>query len=148
MISPSLLTKFPVFCGLTDEQTESIIPLLVQEEFQDGDIIIEECKSNDRIFFIMKGRVAVTKREKLMTYLDDGDFFGEMEILDVMAADASIKAISPVTAFTMSNKALRAIYYIDVKTFSLIVMNLARDLSRRVRKMNEKLSLSEIPILF
>jgi hypothetical protein len=39
---------------------------------------------------------------------------------------------------SISNKSLREIYKIDLKSFSLIIMNLARDLSRRLRRMNER----------
>jgi hypothetical protein len=41
---------------------------------------------------------------------------------------------------TMSNRVLREIYHDDTKTFSLLLMNLARDLSRRIRYANEKLA--------
>ena len=37
----------------------------------------------------------------------------------------------------ISNRALRDIYKADVSTFSMIIMNLARDLSRRLRRMDE-----------
>jgi len=70
-------------------------------------------------------------------------------VLDVMPAAASIKSITSVKAMSMSNKALRDIYKIDVKIFSLMIMNLARDLSRRLRKMDEKLaSVTPEPIFF
>ena len=67
-----------------------------------------------------------------------------MEVLDVMPAVATIKALTPVKVMTFSNKALRAVYNIDVKTFSLMIMNLARDLSRRLRKMDEYITSSSI----
>ena len=129
-----------------EEQIENIIPLMVREEFNPNDMIITEGKSNDKVYFIIRGQVSVTKKEIALSRFSEGEAFGEMEVLDVMPAVASIKAMTPVTVMTISNKALRAIYNIDVKTFSLIVMNLARDLSRRLRKMDEKLA-SLPPIL-
>jgi CRP-like cAMP-binding protein len=84
--------------------------------------------------------VVVTKDETVITRFGEGEAFGEMEVLDVMPAIASIKSLSPIKAMSISNKTLREIYKIDIKIFSLIVMNLARDLSRRLRKMDEKLA--------
>jgi len=57
-----------------------------------------------------------------------------------MPSVASIKSISNVKVMSISNKALRDIYKLDIKIFSLIIMNLARDLSRRLRRMDEKLA--------
>jgi CRP-like cAMP-binding protein len=55
-----------------------------------------------------------------------------------MPSAATIKALSDVTVMSLSNKSLREVYKIDIKTFSLVIMNLARDLSRRLRHMDEK----------
>jgi CRP-like cAMP-binding protein len=60
-----------------------------------------------------------------------------MEVLDVMPAAATIKAVTSVTVMSISNKAFREIYKKDIKSFSLLLMNLARDLSRRLRVTNE-----------
>jgi len=88
----------------------------------------------------------VTRGEFLLARFGEGDAFGEMEVLDVMPAVASIKALTDVSLMSVSNKSMREIYKMDVRTFSLMIMNLARDLSRRLRKMDEKLAAS--PILF
>jgi hypothetical protein len=39
---------------------------------------------------------------------------------------------------SISNKSLREIYKTDTKIFSMVIMNLARDLSRRLRRMNDR----------
>jgi CRP-like cAMP-binding protein len=139
---PEVLLKYSLFGGLTEEQIESIFPLLQQESFGSNELIIEEGKPNDKIYFLIEGNVAVIKGETVLSRFGEGEAFGEMEVLDVMPSVASIKSISPVKAMSISNKALREIYKIDVKIFSLIIMNLARDLSRRLRKMDEKLASS------
>ncbi|MDR2363732.1 MAG: cyclic nucleotide-binding protein, partial [Spirochaetaceae bacterium] len=56
-----------------------------------------------------------------------------------MRSVATIKALTPLRVMSISNKALREIYKIDLKTFSLLIMNLARDLSRRLRHMDERI---------
>ena len=139
---PETLQKYALFGGLLKEQIENIMPLMNQEKFNPDELIITEGTPNDKIFFLIEGHVAVTKKDKNLFHFGEGEAFGEMEVLDVMPAVATIKALSNVTAMSISNKALREIYKLDVKTFSLIIMNLARDLSRRLRKMDEKLAAS------
>jgi CRP-like cAMP-binding protein len=140
MVKPEVLLKYSLFGGLVEEQIQSIIPLMKQEKYGPDEIIIAEGKPNDKVFFLIEGNVAVTKKDVILSRFGEGEAFGEMEVLDVMPAAATIKAISNVTLMSISNKALREIYKMDVKMFSLMVMNLARDLSRRLRRMDEKLT--------
>ena len=142
-----MLQKYALFGGLIEEQIETIIPFMVEEKYAPDDTLILEGKPNDRIFFIMEGQVSVSKRDVILARFCEGDAFGEMEILDVMPSVASIKALSPVTVMTISNKSLREIYKKDISTFNLVLMNLARDLVRRLRKMDEKFA-SLPPILY
>ncbi len=131
------LQKYSLFGGLMAEQVERVIPLLTIESYPDGANIITEGERNDRIRFILDGRVRVIRNGTVLVELGEGETFGEMEILDIMPAVASIRTIVPTRVAAISNRALRDIYKMDVSTFSMIIMNLARDLSRRLRRMDE-----------
>jgi CRP-like cAMP-binding protein len=147
MMQPSTLQKYALFGGLMEEQIESILPFMKEEKYALDDLLVVEGKPNDKIFFIIEGQIAVSKKDVFLARLSEGETFGEMEVLDVMPAVASIKAISPVTVMTFSNRSLREIYKKDLTIFSLLLMNLARDLSRRLRKMDEKFA-SSPPIFY
>ncbi|MCL2212114.1 MAG: cyclic nucleotide-binding domain-containing protein [Treponema sp.] len=144
MVDPTALQKYSLFGGLLEEQIEGIIPFMLKEEFNPGDYIITEGKPNDKIFFLTRGQVSVTKGDIELSKFSEGEAFGEMEVLDVMPSVASIKALTQVTVLSISNKGLRDIYKFDTRTFSLIIMNLARDLSRRLRRMDERLASSPV----
>ena len=144
MVYPQILQKYSLFGGLLEEQIEKILPLMQKESYAPDTMIITEGKPNDKIFFLIEGQVTVTKGDVVLSRFSEGEAFGEMEVLDVMPSVASIKSLSQVTVMSISNKALREIYKIDVKIFSLMIMNLARDLSRRLRKMDEKLASSQV----
>jgi CRP-like cAMP-binding protein len=135
----SALQKYSLFGGLLTDQIERILPLLDEEVYEEGDEIIVEGTPNDKIRFILEGRVEVVKQGIVLCTFGEGDAFGEMEVLDVMPSAATIKALSRLRVMSISNRALREIYKIDIKTFSLLIMNLARDLSRRLRHMDERI---------
>ena len=137
MLEPKTLMKYSLFGGLVEEQLDKIIPLLGQETYMPDDTIIVEGALNDNILFILEGRVSILKGGKLIYDLTEGSTFGEMEVLDVMPSAATIKAVTKVEVISISNISLREIYRIDIKGFSLLLMNLARDLSRRLRIANE-----------
>jgi CRP-like cAMP-binding protein len=138
MVESVALQKYSLFGGLLEDQIERIIPLMEQASYEPGEDIIVEGERNDRIRFILEGRVAVVKEGIVLSEFGEGDFFGEMEVLDIMVSVATIKSLSTVKVISISNKALREVYKIDIKSFSLIIMNLARDLSRRLRRMDER----------
>ncbi|MDR1908528.1 MAG: cyclic nucleotide-binding domain-containing protein [Spirochaetaceae bacterium] len=133
---PSDLQKHALFGGIVDEQIEIIVPLMQVETFEPGAVVIAEGQQNDRIHFILEGEVEVSKRGVPLTAFREGEVFGEMEVLDIMPAEATITALSPLRVMVLSNRNLRELYRQDIKAFSLVIMNLARDLSRRLRVMN------------
>lgn len=111
-----------------------------KESYVPGEDIIVEGTPNGKIRFILEGRAAVLRNKIILSEFSEGDVFGEMEVLDVMPSAATIKALTHITLMSISNKSLRGIYKADAPAFAIIIMNLARDLSRRLRKMNERLT--------
>ena len=134
----SVLSQYSLFAGLGQEQIEKILPLMEHEVFEaDTDIIVEGTYVG-KVRFILDGRVAVVKGGIVLVELGDGAVFGEMEIVDVEPAEASVKALASTRVMTLSIDALGEIYENDLKTYSFIIMNLARDISRRLRRMDNK----------
>ena len=138
MIDSSIIQKYSLFNGLEPDQINSILPLMVEESYKSGTDIITEGNHNDKIHFILEGRVAVKKGIFILAELEEGSTFGEMEVLDVMPVEATITALKNTKVLTLSIDALGEIYVSDLKIYSFILMNLARDISRRLRRMNEK----------
>ncbi|MDR0655263.1 MAG: cyclic nucleotide-binding domain-containing protein [Treponema sp.] len=140
MIEPSSLQKYSLFGGLLEEEISKLLPYMETEEFDPGGTIIQEGSPNDKIRFIIEGRVAVVKNGIILSEFSEGDEFGEMEVLDVMPSAATVTALATTRVISISNRCLREIHRDAPSSFSLMIMNLARDLSRRLRKMDEKLA--------
>ena len=81
------LRAIPLFSSVTDEDLETLASLLIERRFPNNKTIVEEGLSGDYMYVILEGRVKVTKlsgdgREKILEMLGEGDFFGEMALLD------------------------------------------------------------------
>ncbi|GHU93219.1 hypothetical protein FACS189479_04220 [Spirochaetia bacterium] len=137
MIDSSHLIKYSLFGGLMMEQIDEILPLMTHETYAAGEDIITEGEKNDRIRFIISGRAEVFKNALVLAECRTGDIVGEMEVLDMLPSAATVRAISPVEIVSLSNTTLHEIYKQDIKVFTLIVMNLARDLARRLHRADE-----------
>ncbi len=137
----SLLQQMPIFGGVK----ESVIKIIL-----DGSDIIKVNKSeyffnegdpSHYLYVLETGLVAVIKRFKkqqyLLAQLHKGDCFGEMEILDLLPRSASIYALEDCSAIQMPSSTLYKIYKKDCRQYSLILMNIARELSRRLRETDQ-----------
>ncbi|HOX33197.1 MAG TPA: cyclic nucleotide-binding domain-containing protein [Spirochaetales bacterium] len=136
MVDTAALQKYSLFGGLLPEEVERIRPLLGHEEHAPGELVMREGEPNDRIYFIVEGRVEVSRRGVVLVELGEGETFGEMELLDVMPSAATVKVLAPLSVATITNRAVHEIFRLEPRSFALIMMNLARDLSRRLRRMD------------
>jgi CRP/FNR family transcriptional regulator, cyclic AMP receptor protein len=137
VIEASAFKNYSFFGGLTPEEIDSIRPLMITASYGAGVEILREGEPNDRIHFILEGEVVVEKDGVRLAHLKEGDTFGEMEFLDVMPAVATVRVLSPSTVSAISNRALHELYKANTRVFAMVVMNLARDLSRRLRRMDD-----------
>ena len=76
MIDASVLWHYSLFDGLEQEQIDTILPMMVEEEYSAGNAIITEGEQNDKIYFITEGRVLVSKKKITLHILEEGSIFG------------------------------------------------------------------------
>ena len=137
MIDSSVLEHYSLFDGLSRGEIDKILPLMEHEVFEAGTDIIVEGTHVGKIRFIVDGRVAVVKNGIILMELEEGAVFGEMEVVDILPAEATVKALSTTRVMTLSIDALGDIFETDLKIYSFLLMNLARDISRRLRRMDD-----------
>jgi CRP/FNR family transcriptional regulator, cyclic AMP receptor protein len=144
MVSIEFLKTHSLFGGITDDELIKIRKLMKEINYPAGTIIIREHERGDCLYFIHEGSVEVLKEAPLsgeehvlekVAEFGAGDTFGEMELIDIQPRSATVRAITDTTVLTLSNMDLYKIEQEDLKTFTLIIMNLAREISRRLRKM-------------
>lgn len=145
METVAFLQQQPLFGGVDDQAMGRILPLLREMNFAAGEVIVHEGEDGDSLFVICRGSVEILKSSdpadgqagKRIATLGVGDVFGEMELIDMQRRSASVRALEPVSALALSNGDLFRIYESDLPTFALIVLNLAREVSRRLRCIDE-----------
>jgi CRP/FNR family transcriptional regulator, cyclic AMP receptor protein len=147
MVDLKSLHNHSLFGGITEDQIQKIHQFFKMEEFNMGDFIEKEGETGDRIYFILEGSVEILKlieqsgeMSRIFNF-SEGDVFGEMELIDVQPCAASVRALEHTRVLTLSNKGLYQICKFDLKVFSLMILNLARDISRRLRKADKVMSL-------
>jgi CRP-like cAMP-binding protein len=71
--------------------------------------------------------------------MGQGDCFGEMALIDFCPRSASVRALEDSRAIELSATSLQQLYEKDPAQFTMIYMNLGRELSRRLREVNDLL---------
>ena len=136
------LRRCSLFGGVTEDAFENIRPLIRRQTWCAGQVILAEGSVNDRIHFIERGAVEVVKAApagsgrttRQIATLASGDTFGEMELIDIQPCAATVRAVEDTVTLTLSNHDLYRLSKVDMKTFALLIMNLAREISRRLRR--------------
>jgi CRP/FNR family cyclic AMP-dependent transcriptional regulator len=83
----------------------------------------------------------VTEQRQL-AILEEGATFGEMELIDIQCCVASVRALEDVKLLTLTNADMYRIYEDNLEAFAMIVMNIAREISRRLRRMDDLMTSS------
>lgn len=132
------LADIGLFGGLdTTTLTEYVqrLPILT---LKPGEVVFREGDQGRELYVLLQGEMEVikqskTQRESRVAIFGPGDWFGEMSILDIMPRSATIRALAPSRLLKMSAGDLEALYRRDMKAYSIVVLNIAREMSRRLR---------------
>jgi ferredoxin-NADP reductase/CRP-like cAMP-binding protein len=75
---------------------QSTMELLEEQSFEDGEVVFQEGDVGDRFYLILEGIAKVTKkegeREKLLSRLNRGQYFGEMALIRHEARTVTVRA--------------------------------------------------------
>jgi CRP-like cAMP-binding protein len=95
------------------------------------------------MYILEEGRVAILKKSEgkdyLLGKLNPGDCFGEMSLMDCMPRSASVFALEDSSAIEILPSTLHQIASKDLEQFTLIEMNMGREVCRRLRVADERI---------
>ncbi len=145
MIDDQLLLSWPLFGGVSQSGIRKVQALLKSEQYPQGCYLFHQGDPGDRLFLIIAGRVEVLDesspgRSTRLAIREVGDSIGEMTLIDIQNRSASVRALEPVTVLSLSHADLHRLYESDQQLFILIIMNIAREISRRLRSVDALLS--------
>jgi CRP/FNR family cyclic AMP-dependent transcriptional regulator len=136
-----MLENVPIFAGLDGHALHLLLEHTSEQDHPEGGLIVQEGEKSNSMFVIASGRVRVCKNfgetgEIELATLGAKEFFGEMCIVDTLPRCATIQAKEPSTVFSISSMAFYRLYKTMHTQHSILVLNIARDLSRRLRNLD------------
>lgn len=138
-VTTSILREIGLFGGLDEATLAVLASELPLSQVGPGESVVKEGDPAREMFVVVSGELEVVKSspggsEVRVAMLGPGDWFGEMAIVEVQPRSATVRSLAPSTLLRMSAEHVdRLLYRRDLKAYSLLIMNIARELSRRLR---------------
>lgn len=137
-LSVARLREIGLFGGLSDEALTTLAHELRTRELEPGTLVMREGENAREMYVVVDGEMEVLRRSKRgiegrVAVLGPGNWVGEMSILDAQPRSASVRALGPTLLLTITAEDLDRLYRRDMKAFLMLLLNVNRELSRRLR---------------
>ena len=136
------LLSIPVFGALPDRAADELLELIQVRRHHPGEVVCTEGEPGREMFVVRSGLVEVTKQAEpegpstSLARLGAGDCFGEMSLIDLQRRSATVTACEETELYVLSNKDFYTLYTYDPEGYTLVIMNICREISRRLRSAN------------
>ena len=143
-----LLTKLPLFSGLTDDEAKLVEQQSVPRSFPKNTIIVSEGDKSDSLYVVLTGRLKVfcsdeNGKEVTLNDLKEGDYFGEIALFDGAERSASVITMSPCRCLIISQSAFKQ----ALAAYPELSFKIIANLTRRIRELTQnvkKLALMDV----
>ena len=112
-------------------------------------VLIEEGKPHGKLFYTISGHLEARRmdqgKEVLLGSIRDGDWIGEVDILDPSSAMCSVITVEETQYWEISRQELEKFINNNTSAGSVLLIGLAATLGRRIREVTVKHATAPIP---
>lgn len=139
MVATGILQKVPLFSKLDATDLQRVVEVVRERSHPKNSVILFEDDPGDALYIVSKGQVKVVLigddgREVILSVLGEGDFFGEMALIDDEPRSAHVIAMEDSELLVLRREDFEAI----LMQSPAIALALLRELTRRLRRADEK----------
>ena len=136
-----VLRNVAIFGALSDDTLAFLQDRLEPVSVAAGDLFFAEGEVGDSVYVLESGRVDVEKcrdeKRVVLASLEEGACFGEIALVAICPRSASVRAATDCRAARLANRALFELHGRSPAQFTLIQMNLGREIARRLNETSE-----------
>lgn len=135
------LKSIDVLEPFEDNELYNLLEMSKIRKYQSGERIVEEGRTDTWLYFLIMGRIEISKQGKQIAILNNkGDIFGEMGALDISRRSASAFALTDTVCLATDMFYAEKLTGKDKLAFGYVLYRLlAEILSRRLRQTTNAL---------
>lgn len=143
----ALIKQIPLFTDLPQTQLSSLVGTLERRTYRKGQVILHQGDDGNSLFVIVTGRVRVYTissdgHELTVWIYGEGDFFGEMALLNGEPRSASAKAMQKTEVLTLHRQAFRSHLLSNPSTAIHVIETLSQRLRTTTANAEELFSMN------
>ncbi len=136
-----LLQSVALFWDLSEAELGYISEKMIARHYESGKFIFLEDSEGEQCFFVIKGSVKVTRlskdgREVILAMLNEGEFFGELALLDGESRSANVIALEETEVLTLN----REDFLVVLQDYPQIAIQLLKEMAHRLRKSDRQIA--------
>lgn len=139
----SILARIPIFGGVNDVQQEEIFRRLETGLVKRGQYVFRKGDEPSHIYIVESGLIELFIPDKELMIekkrLGVGECFGQVAVMSIHQHTISAVALEDTSLIVLSRRALYQLHGEDIGLFALLMMNIARELARRLQFMDHLL---------
>jgi len=141
----TFLRSVPIFGGLEGRSLDRLIERLQEQRFEPGEVVFNEGELGRTMHVLREGEVEIVRRassgdEALIVRLGPGETFGEMTLVELQPRSATVVAKKRTHTYSLTNMDLYNLYRDDNYAYVIVLQNICRMLSRRLRKADGRIA--------
>jgi CRP-like cAMP-binding protein len=114
LLLPENLRAIPLFRTLDAEVLSDLVRSFESRQVPAGAGVIQEGDPGEEMFIICRGKVEVLRNSpsghrSILSFLHDGDFFGEMALLRSEPRNATVRAVAPTLLLVLSRASVQSL---------------------------------------
>ncbi|ERP39214.1 Crp/Fnr family transcriptional regulator [Chitinivibrio alkaliphilus] len=138
-----LLQDISIFGAVPPAALDKILYYSEEISLQKGEILFCEGDPSHAIYIILRGRVKLVKNYAHtpleMVELSPGDSMGEASFIGIQAHGTTAVITEKATLLVLTRQVLSSLYENDIELFTLLLLNMSRELARRLHRCSEYL---------
>ncbi len=143
-VDPAFLRDTPIFGGLPERILSRLVAAIRVVRADAGTKIFAEGDLATCMFVVAEGELEICKRGRngadfCLAVLGRGACVGEMSLIDIQARSASVVALQPTVLYLLNQADIAKLYETDLEVYALLISNIAREISRRLRYADQVL---------
>jgi ATP-binding cassette subfamily B protein len=103
-VAAGRLRGVPLFERADEALLEEVASQFATEQCQSGQTIVREGEPGDSFYIVVRGQLDVLHGERLVRTLDDGDFFGEIALIEQSPRTATVRARTPCLLLSLAQE--------------------------------------------